>query len=71
MADVHYWVAVEAATFEHGGETYSITPGVTTFADGHPVLAAHRDLFKPFVPSYPWEAPANTSRADQRGARTR
>jgi len=69
------WEAIEAATFEHGGVTYSIVPGQpgTTFGDGHPVVRARPELFKRFAPSYPWDgdAPRNTSRADQRGARTR
>ena len=70
--------AIEAATFDHDGITYSIVPGTpgTTFAAGHPVVRARPDLFKPFTPSYPWAgedaaAPRNTSRPDQRGARTR
>lgn len=66
------WEAIEAAQFEHDGVTYSIVPGTpgTTFADGHPVVAAQPHLFRPFVPQYDW-APRNASAAGQRGARTR
>jgi hypothetical protein len=70
------WEAIEAATFEHGGLTYSIVPGQpgTTFSRNHPVVAARRELFKPFTPSYVHEetgAPRSQSAAGHRGARTR
>jgi hypothetical protein len=66
------WEATEAAQFEHDGQTYSIVPGNpgTTFADGHPVVAAHPHLFKRFIPQYDY-APRSSSAAGQRGARTR
>ena len=67
--------AVEAATFEHDGVTYSIVPGTpgTTFDAAHPVVRARPELFKPFRPSYPYDdaAPRNANRPDQRAARTR
>lgn len=67
------WEAVEAATFEHDGTTYTIVPGHpgTTFADGHPVVRARPALFKPFTPNYDWAAPRSQVRAADRGARTR
>jgi hypothetical protein len=67
------WEAVAAVTFEHGGVSYCIVPGNpgTTFADGHPVVRAHPELFKPFTPNYDWAAPRNTAAAGQRGARSR
>jgi hypothetical protein len=76
MADddgVLVWEAIEAATFELGGLTYSIVPG-TTFGAGHPVVAARQELFKPFIPNYPHTeagAPRSQSAAGHRGARTR
>lgn len=70
--EVRYWEATETATFELGGETYAIVTGSpgTTFAAGHPVVAARPESFKPFTPNYDW-APRNQSSAGQRGARTR
>lgn len=76
MSDTGIVEAIEAATFEHDGMTYSIVPGTpgTTFSASHPVARARPELFKPFTPSYPHEdeaAPRNANRPDQRGARTR
>ena len=67
------WEAVEAVQLELAGETYSIVPGTpgTTFADGHPVVRAHPQYFKPFTPQYDWAAPRSQSKAADRGARTR
>jgi hypothetical protein len=72
------WESTEATTFETAGQTYHIVPG-TTFSDGHPVVRARPELFRPFTPDYPWAAPSaedksaprNTSSAATRGARTR
>ena len=73
MADIDtppaVYVATAAATFDHGVLNYTIVPG-TTFAAGHPVLAAHPDLFKPFIPDYDW-APRSAVKAGHRDARTR
>ena len=76
MADdpeVLVWEATEAVTFELGGLTYSIVPGNpgTTFAAGHPVVAEHPHLFKPFTPNYDWAAPRSQAKAADRGARSR
>jgi hypothetical protein len=71
--DVLVWEATEAVTFDHGGLSYSIVPGNpgTTFAAGHPVLAAYPQYFKPFTPNYDWAAPRSQSKAADRGARSR
>lgn len=70
------WVATEAAQINVGGQEIALTPGVTTVRAGHPMLAQHPDWFKPFYPTYEWEAPEpgaprSAARPDQRGARTR
>lgn len=71
--EVLVWEATKAVTFDHDGLNYSIVPGNpgTTFAAGHPVVRAHPELFKPFVPQYDWAAPRSQVKAADRGARSR
>jgi|HubBroStandDraft_2_1064218.scaffolds.fasta_scaffold2017511_1 hypothetical protein len=78
MASSDIWVATEAASTTCQGTEMALIPGQTTVRDGHPVLKQHPDWFKVLAPSYEWPddktddgAPANSSRADSRGARSR
>lgn len=76
MSDTDLFVATEAAHITVGDQVIALVPGQTTVRAGHPMLAAHPALFKPFTPSYDWPpadetAPRSQVRADTRAARTR
>lgn len=46
------YIAVKTAMFRYEGKRVMVKKGRTTIDEGHPILAAHPELFKALVPDW-------------------